>query len=64
MNTPMGDAQNYARPVAKPLTILADPRAASAAYGRLVGRCGVCGRPLEDPESVERGIRPVCADKF
>lgn len=44
--------------------ILADPKAASAAYGRLVGRCGVCGRPLEDPESVERGIGPICAGKF
>jgi hypothetical protein len=44
--------------------ILADPRAASAAYGRLVGRCGVCGRKLEDADSVAAGIGPVCAGKF
>lgn len=44
--------------------ILADPMAASAAYGRLVGACGVCGRKLEDEESVARGIGPICAGKF
>ncbi len=25
------------------------------------GKCGVCGRPLTDPESIERGLGPVCA---
>jgi hypothetical protein len=25
------------------------------------GRCGKCGRKLTDPESIERGIGPVCA---
>jgi hypothetical protein len=44
--------------------IAADPRAACAAYGKLVGRCGICNRPLEDAESVERGIGPVCAGRF
>ena len=42
-------------------TIAADPAAASAAYGRLVGRCGICNRPLEDADSVARGIGPICA---
>jgi Family of unknown function (DUF6011) len=27
------------------------------------GRCGVCGRPLTVPESIEAGIGPVCAEK-
>lgn len=27
------------------------------------GRCGVCGRPLTVPESIESGIGPVCAEK-
>lgn len=27
------------------------------------GRCGRCGRALTDPESIARGIGPVCADK-
>lgn len=44
--------------------IAADPYAAAAEYGRLTSTCGVCGRPLEDAESVARGIGPVCARKF
>ncbi len=44
--------------------IAADPAAASAAYGRLTGRCGVCGRLLENADSVARGIGPICADKM
>lgn len=31
-----------------------------AAYGLASGRCFVCGKPLADPESVKRGIGPVC----
>lgn len=46
------------------LSIARDPKAASAAYGRLTGTCGVCGRHLEDKDSVERGIGPVCADRM
>lgn len=44
--------------------IAADPREAAAAYGKLTGTCGSCGRPLEDPDSVARGIGPVCMQKF
>lgn len=44
--------------------ILADPKAASAAYGKLTGSCGICGRHLEDAESVARGIGPICWGKF
>lgn len=44
-------------------TIAADPKAASAAYGHLTSTCGRCRRPLEDAESVARGIGPVCAGK-
>lgn len=44
--------------------IMADPKAAMAAYGHLVGRCGVCNRKLEDKDSVERGIGPICEAKF
>ncbi len=43
--------------------IAADPNTASRAYGRLVGKCGVCGRKLEDKASVAAGIGPVCARK-
>lgn len=41
-------------------TIASDPKAASMAYGRLVGKCGVCGRVLEDEQSVAKGIGPIC----
>ena len=44
--------------------IVADPRAAAARYGQLTGTCGMCGRHLEDQESIDRGIGPVCAKKF
>ena len=42
-------------------SILADPKAAMVAYGKLVGKCGKCGRKLEDADSVAAGIGPVCA---
>lgn len=32
-------------------------------WGKLTGTCIVCGRRLDVPESVERGIGPVCANK-
>jgi hypothetical protein len=41
-----------------------DPLAAAVAYGRETGSCACCGRELSDPVSVERGIGPICADKF
>lgn len=42
----------------------ADPLAAAVAYGRETGQCACCGRELTDPESVERGIGPICAEKY
>lgn len=44
--------------------IAADPFEASKAYGKLVGRCGACGRKLEDEKSIELGIGPICASKY
>ena len=44
--------------------ILADPKAAMVAYGKLVGRCGACGTLLENEDSVAAGIGPICASKF
>lgn len=40
-----------------------DPMDALVAYGRRTGECGVCGRKLSDPDSVEAGIGPICAAK-
>lgn len=49
-------------------TILArlsdNPATYSAEYGKHTGTCGVCSRPLSDPESVARGIGPVCAGRL
>lgn len=42
----------------------ATPAESAVAYGRLSGQCAVCNRPLENAESVARGIGPICADKF
>jgi hypothetical protein len=41
-----------------------DPEAAAALHGKLSGRCSVCSRDLTDPVSIERGIGPICAEKF
>lgn len=44
------------------LALLAvNPASYSAEYGKHTGTCGVCSRLLSDPESVARGIGPVCA---
>jgi uncharacterized protein DUF6011 len=44
--------------------IAKDPKAASLAYGREIGACGVCGRTLTDPDSIDKGIGPVCAGRL
>jgi hypothetical protein len=44
--------------------IEANPLAAAMKYGKLSGRCCSCGRDLTDEGSIERGIGPVCAEKF
>lgn len=49
----------------KVLALLAhDPTTYSSEYGKHTGTCGVCSRLLSDPESVARGIGPVCARKL
>ena len=44
--------------------IASDPLSAAVAYGRETGCCSICARTLTDPVSVERGIGPICAEKF
>lgn len=46
------------------LAAAANPEAAAVAYGKLTGSCSCCGRPLENSESVARGIGPICATKY
>lgn len=44
--------------------IARDPMAAAVEHGRLTGACAICSRTLVDPISVERGIGPICAERF
>lgn len=44
--------------------VAADPHAAAVGHGKLTGACAVCNRTLSDPESVARGIGPICAARF
>lgn len=46
------------------LVAAADPEAAAIAYGRQFGQCAICARELSNQESIDRGIGPICADKF
>lgn len=57
--------EHYRGKVADALAaILRNPIEALKAYGHLTGTCGVCGRALEDEESVARGIGPICASRL
>lgn len=49
---------------ARVLEAMADPLASAVAYGKKFGRCAVCARELSDPESIERGIGPICAGRM
>ena len=46
------------------LEIERDPKAAAVLHGKASGRCSVCSRDLTDPESIARGVGPICAGKF
>ena len=41
-----------------------NPQDAALRYGHRTGRCAVCGRPLDNKESVAAGIGPICAEKY
>lgn len=45
-------------------SVFADPAAAARAHGLQTGECSCCGRTLTDPESVRRGIGPICEGRF
>ena len=49
---------------ARVITACADPAAAAKAYGLRFGSCSICGRELTNAESRERGIGPICAERF
>lgn len=41
-----------------------DPLAAAIEHGHKTGNCAICAKALTDPESVQRGIGPICARRF
>lgn len=49
---------------ARIIAAAADPQSAAVAYGKKYGVCAICGRTLENEESIKRGIGPICADKY
>lgn len=44
--------------------IMALPQAAAVRYGHQTGSCAICGRRLDNKESIELGIGPICAEKL
>lgn len=46
------------------LDACSDPAKAAVAYGKAWSICAVCARTLTNDESIERGIGPVCAERF
>jgi hypothetical protein len=41
-----------------------NPGAAAVAYGQRTGTCAICGHELTAGESLDRGIGPICAQRF
>jgi hypothetical protein len=44
--------------------LVAGPLASALRYSRFFTRCAACSSPLSDPESIARGLGPVCAGRF
>lgn len=44
--------------------IAKDPMAAALAYAQVTSSCSVCGRHLENQDSVDAGIGPICAGRL
>jgi hypothetical protein len=46
------------------VAVAGDPHKAAVAYGMRTGSCAICARTLTVGESIDRGIGPICAEKF
>lgn len=46
------------------ISVAADPYKAATDYGFRTGVCSCCHRTLTNAESIERGIGPICAEKY
>lgn len=49
---------------AEVVELCANPAEAAIAYGRRTGQCAICARELTVGESIDRGIGPICAEKY
>ena len=49
---------------AEVVRLIDDPKSAIEAYGMRTGQCAICGLELTNSESIERGIGPICAEKW
>ena len=50
--------------LAKLKEIAENPLESAVAYGRKTGNCSMCGRLLTNHGSIDRGIGPICAERF
>jgi hypothetical protein len=48
----------------KVVEVASDPMGAAVAYGRRTGQCACCGRLLTVGVSIDRGIGPICAERY
>jgi hypothetical protein len=46
------------------VNLINDPKGYAEAYGLRTGQCCICSRELTNKESIDRGIGPICAEKF
>jgi hypothetical protein len=44
--------------------IAKDPLESAKAFGRKFGNCGMCNRTLTNHGSIDKGIGPICAEKY
>jgi len=49
---------------AEVVELCSNPAEAAIAYGRRTGQCAICARELTVGESIDRGIGPICAEKY
>ena len=66
--TPKGEffpPRNVKQEIISEITdICRDPLTKAIMHGKETGRCSCCGRELTNPESIARGIGPICAAKW
>jgi hypothetical protein len=60
----LGTRDCTAEQTAEIVAVTADPAQSAIAYGKRFGVCSCCGRELTNGESIDRGIGPICFEKY